>query len=195
MKKNYIRKMRGAANRIGHNWEAVAEWFIDRTTTGASFWTQSHREGGMDPRRITLHLIKGVGGRRRAAGVDRVWEVTPGVFAPPVTYVLSCKWGLVSRAHVDDFLEVLRWSKGFGVDTPDGHDVKQGVVGVFAASTFNPRETVQLKDGTKISLTQYASRGNLQLITAADFNKMLREKGCPKEATVQKICRASRDEA
>ena len=25
MKKNYIRKVKGAANRIGHNWEAVAE--------------------------------------------------------------------------------------------------------------------------------------------------------------------------
>ena len=31
-------------------------------------------------------------------------------------------------------------------------------------------------------------------MTAADFNKMLRGKGCPKTATVQKICRASRDE-
>jgi len=194
MMRNYIRITKCAANRIGHNWEAVAEWFIDRTTTGARFWTQNHREGGMDPRRITLHLLKGVGGRRRAAEVDRVWEVTPGVFAPAITYVLSCKWGLVSRAHVDDFLEVLRWSKSFGVDTPDGRDVKQGVVGVFAASAFKPSEKVQLKDGTRIKLTQYTSRRNLQLITSADFNKMLREKGCPKEATVQKICRAARDE-
>jgi len=195
MKKNYIRITQGAANRIGHNWEAVAEWFVDRTTTGARFWTQSHRMRGMDSRRITLHLIRGVGGRRRAAELDRVWEVTPGVFAPAITYVLSCKWGLVNRAHVDDFLEVLRWSKEFGVDTPDGRDIKQGVVGVFAASAFKPSENVQLKDGTKISLAQYAARRNLQLITAADFNKMLRGKGCPKEATVQKICRAARDEA
>jgi len=195
MMRNYIRITKGAANRIGHNWEAVAEWFIDRTTTGAHFWTQNHRDGGMDPLRITLHLIKGVGSRRRAAEVDRVWEVTPGLFAPPITYVLSCKWGLVTRAHVDDFLMVLRWSKKFGADTPDGREIKQGVVGVFAASAFKPSETVQLKDGTKISLTQYASRRNLQLITAADFNKMLRGKGCPREATVQKICRAARDEA
>jgi hypothetical protein len=102
-------------------------------TAGARFWTQQHRKGGMDPRRITLHLLKGVGGRRNAAEVDRVWEVNPGVFAPPITYVLSCKWGLVSKRHVDDFLEVLRWSKDFGVDTPDGREIKQGVVGVFAA--------------------------------------------------------------
>jgi len=195
MKKNYIRKVKGAANRIGHNWEAVAEWFIDRTATGARFWTQNHRYGAMDPKRITLHLIKGVGDRRTAAEVDRIWEVTPGVFAPPVNYVLSCKWGLVTRAHVDDFLEVLRWSKEFGVDTPEGREIKQGVVGVFAAGAFKPSETVQLKDGARIKLTQYAARRNLQLITAADFNRMLRERGCPREATVQKICRAARDEA
>ena len=79
-----------------------------------------------DPRRITLHLIRSVGGRRRNAEVDRVWEVTPGVFAPPITYVLSCKWGLVRKRDVDDFLDVLRWSKEFGVDTPDGRQVKQG---------------------------------------------------------------------
>ena len=195
MKKNYIRMAKGAANRIGHNWEAVAEWFIDRTTTGAHFWTQNHRDGGMDPRRITLHLIKGVGGRRRSAEVDRVWDVTPGVFAPSITYVLSCKWGLITKAHVDDFMEVLRWSKGFGVETPEGRQVRQGVVGVFAAGAFKPNENVQLKDGTKITLAQYAARRNLQLITAAEFNKMLRGKGCPKVATVQKICRAARDEA
>ncbi|MFQ6077456.1 MAG: hypothetical protein ACE5Z5_15230, partial [Candidatus Bathyarchaeia archaeon] len=89
MKENYIRMTKGRDNRIGHNWEAVAEWFIDRFTTGARFWTQDHRAKGMDSKRITLHLLKGVGGRRNAAEVDRVWEVTPGVFAPPVTYVLS----------------------------------------------------------------------------------------------------------
>jgi len=95
MKRNYLRIVKGRANRIGHNWEAVAEWFIDKFTTGAKFWTQNHRAGGIDPRRITLHLIKGVGGRRNSAEVDRVWEVTPGIFAPPITYVLSCKMGLL----------------------------------------------------------------------------------------------------
>jgi len=194
MKRNYIRMAKGRDNRIGHNWEAVAEWFIDRFTTGARFWTQQHRKGGMDPRRITLHLLKGVGGRRNAAEVDRVWEVNPGVFAPPITYVLSCKWGLVSKGHVDDFLEVLRWSKDFGVDTPDGREIKQGVVGVFAASSFNPRENVRLKDESTISLAQYAARRNLQLVTAAEFNVKLRERGCPKGVTVQKVCRLARDE-
>jgi len=126
--------------------------------------------------------------------VDRVWEVTPGIFAPQITYVLSCKWGLVSKRHVDDFLEVLRWSKDFGVDTPDGREIKQGVVGVFAASSFNPRENVRLKDESVISLAQYAARRNLQLVTAAEFNVKLRQRGCAKGVTVQKVCRLARDE-
>lgn len=193
MKMNYIRVARGRGNRIGHNWEAVAEWFIDKYTTGASFWTQKHRGEAMDPRRITLHLIKGVGGRRRSAEVDRVWEVSPGPFAPSVTYVLSCKWGLVNKRHVDDFLEVLRWSKSFGVDTQNGREIKNGVVGVFAASAFNPEENFQLKDGTKIRLAQYAARVQLQLVTAADFNVKLRERGLDR-VTVQAVCRVSRDE-
>jgi hypothetical protein len=194
MKRNYLRIAKGRDNRVGHNWEAAAEWFIDRFTTGARFWTQSHRAREMDGRRITLHLLKGVGGRRNAAEVDRVWEVTPGVFAPPITYVLSCKWGLVTKGHVDDFLEVLRWSKDFGVQTPDGREVKQAVVGVFAASAFNPRESVRLKDESTVSLAQYAARRNLQLITAADFNAKLRERGCQSGITAQKVCRAARDE-
>jgi len=194
MKRNYIRMTKGRDNRIGHNWEAVTEWFMDKFTTGARFWTQNHRTGGMDPRRITLHLLKGVGGRRNNAEVDRVWEVTPGVFAPPITYVLSCKWGLVSKRDVDDFLDVLKWSKDFGVDTPDGRDLKQGVVGVFAASAFNPKETVQLKDGSTISLAQYTARRELQLLKASDFNQKLRERGCPRRVTVQKVCKRARDE-
>ena len=194
MKENYIRVVKGRANRVGHNWEAVAEWFIDKFTTGAKFAAQNHRNGGMDPRRITLHLIKGVGGRRNSAEVDRVWEVTPSVFAPTITYILSCKWGLVRKRDVDDFLEVLKWSKNFGVNTPDGRELKQGVVGVFAASAFNPRETVQLKDGSTISLAQYTARRELQLLKAGDFNQKLREKGCPKTVSVQKICKRARDE-
>jgi len=35
MKKNYIRIRFGRDNRIGHNWEAVVEWFIDKFTEGA----------------------------------------------------------------------------------------------------------------------------------------------------------------
>jgi hypothetical protein len=194
MKMNYIRMTKGRENRIGHNWEAVAEWFIDRFTTGARFWTQNHRGGGMDPRRITLHLMKSVGGRRANAEVDRVWEVTPGIFAPPITYVLSCKWGLVSKEDVDDFLRVLQWSKEFGVDTPEGRQVKQGVVGVFAGGAFNPNETVRLKDETIISLASYAARMNIQLLKAADFNQKLHEKGCPKKVTVQKVCKIAKDE-
>jgi hypothetical protein len=43
MKKNYIRIRFGRDNRIGHNWEAVVEWFIDKFTEGAEFQRQNHR--------------------------------------------------------------------------------------------------------------------------------------------------------
>lgn len=38
LEENYIRKTKGRDNRIGHNWEACVEWFVDRFTTGAHFW-------------------------------------------------------------------------------------------------------------------------------------------------------------
>jgi len=138
--------------------------------------------------------MKPVGGRRNNAEVDRVWEVTPGVFANPITYVLECKRGLVKRRYVDDFFEVLRWSKEFGVDTPDGRQVRQGVLGVFAASSFDPKETVMIND-EPISLAAYAARMNVQLLKAADFNEKLHERGADKAVTVQHVCRIARNEA
>lgn len=193
MKENYIRITKGRDNRIGHNWEAVVGWFIDKLTGGANFWKQSHRSN-MDPRRITIHLIKPIGGRRHNAEVDRVWEVTPGPLLQPTTYVLECKWGLVRKRHIDDFFDVLRWSKEFGVDTPDGRQIKQGITGVFAGSSFNPKESVRLKDETVISLPSYAARMNIQLLKASDFNEKLRDRGVHKGITVQRVCRYAKDE-
>jgi hypothetical protein len=193
-KQNYVRQMKGKQNRIGHNWEAAVEWFIDKFTVGAVFQTQNHRTNVMDPRRITLHLMKSVGARKHNAEVDRVWSVTPGIFAQPITYVLECKWGLVQKYVVDDFLEVLRWSTEFGVNTSEGRQIKQGIVGVFAGSAFDPKESVKLKDQTKISLAAYAARINIQLLRAADFNEKMREKGLPKEVTVQGVCRVAKNE-
>jgi DNA-binding MarR family transcriptional regulator len=194
MKENYIRKVKGRANRIGHNWEACAEWFIDKFHEGAKFRTQKHRSQKMDPRRITIHLLKSVGRRRRNAEVDRVWEVSQGLFADSVTYVLECKWGLVRKEDFDDFLEVLKWSKEFGFDSKDGRQIQQGVIGVFAGKSFNPRENVHYSNGKQISLAQYAARMRIQFVKAADFNKHLRTKGVLKSTSVQKICKLSRNE-
>lgn len=52
-----------------------------------------------------------------------------------------------------------------------------------------------MKDESAISLSSYASRMNIQLLKASDFNKKLNERGTPKSVTVQKICRVSRDES
>ena len=101
---------------------------------------------------------------------------------------------LVQKRQVDDFLEVLRWSTEFGVNTSEGRAIKQGIVGVFAGSAFNPKENVKLKDETVISLATYAARINIQLLKAADFNEKMRERGVPKEITSQRICRFARNE-
>jgi len=194
MKENYLRIVKGRDNRIGHSWEAVPEWFIDKFTTGARFWTQKHRTDNMDQRRITIHLIKPVRGRRNNAEVDRVWEVSPGIFANPITYVLECKWGLIEKKYIDDFFEVLRWSKEFGVDSSEGRQIRQGVIGVFAGSAFDPKESVKIKDESVISLASYAARINVQLLKAADFNEKMRERGFDKDVTAQKICRIAADE-
>ncbi|MDR0492973.1 MAG: hypothetical protein LBH74_04985 [Nitrososphaerota archaeon] len=194
-KQNYVRQMKGKHNRVGHNWEACVEWFIDQYTSEAVFQKQNHRTKTMDPRRITLHLVKSVGQRRMNAEVDRVWSVpAKGLFSQPLTYVLECKWGLVKRQIIDDFLEVLKWSTEFGVDTTEGRQIKQGVVGVFAASAFDARENVKLGDQTKISLPAYAARIKLELVSAADLNEKLRDRGVKKEITVQEICRIAKNE-
>ena len=193
MKRNYVRSTKGRQNRIGHNWEAAVEWFVDTFRRGAEFQSQEHRIRGMDPRRITLHLIRPVGDRRRNAEVDRVWTVTPGIFAQPITYVLECKWGLVGKRDLDDFLEVLRWSVEFGVDTSNGRAVKNGILGVFAGSAFDPKATIHLREEA-LSLPTYAGRLNLQLIHPSDLNKQLHERVGDTELTVQRICRITRDE-
>ncbi len=48
-KQNYVRRIKGSDNRIGHNWEGCVEWFIDKFTLGAVFQTQKHRTEAMDP--------------------------------------------------------------------------------------------------------------------------------------------------
>jgi hypothetical protein len=47
----HIRIRFGRDNRIGHNWEAGVEWFIDKFTEGAEFVKQNHR-------RNTLILLR-----------------------------------------------------------------------------------------------------------------------------------------
>lgn len=70
-------------------------------------------------------------------------------------------WRVVTKRHVDDFTEVLRWSRDFGVDTEEGREIKNGIVGVFAGAAFSTKENIQMRDGSVLSLTQYAARRQL----------------------------------
>jgi hypothetical protein len=115
------------------------------------------------------------------------------LFSPTVTYVLECKWSVVTRKTLDDFLEVLKWSTDFGVDTENGRELKKGVVPVFAAGTYKTKELIMV-NAERISLSQYASRMNIKLLRPADFNEKLREQGVDKRVTVQKVCRICKDE-
>lgn len=95
---------------------------------------------------------------------------------------------------MDEFLNILRFSTDFGVDTPEGRQIRNGVVGVFAAGTFDLRERIHLKDGNVLTLSQYAARCNIQLIRTVDLNEKLKQRGTDGEVTVQRICGNCRNE-
>ena len=78
-------------------------------------------------------------------------------------------------------------------DTENGREVKKGVIPVFGAGAYNPKEKVVV-NGQKITLAQYASRMNIRLLRPTDFNSKLRERRIDKIVTVQKICRICKDE-
>lgn len=193
LKQDYIRKAKGRDNRVGHNWEACVEWFVDKFTAGAKFLTQNHRDESIDERRIILHLVKPVGDRRRNAEIDRVWAVKSGPFSPEISYVLQSKWGVILKRYLDDHLEVLRWSQEFGVDTENGREIKQGVVAIFAGTAFNPEGKIRIGD-SEITLAQYAARMKIDLIKASDLNEQLHKKGVIPYVTVQKMCELSKNE-
>jgi hypothetical protein len=147
----------------------------------------------MDSRRITLKLLKPVGERKLFAELDRAWTIRPSPISQAITYVLECKWGLVRKKDLEGFLNVLKWSYDFGVDTPDGRTIKQGIIGIFAGTAFNPEEKVAV-GSESLSLAQYASRVNIQLLKAADLNELLHTRGVEKQVTVQKVCTRARNE-
>lgn len=81
----------------------------------------------------------------------------------------------------------MKWSTDFGVDTENGRELKKGVVPLFGAGAYNPREKVTV-NRQKITLAQYASRMNIKLLRPADFNNKLRKHGVDRKVTVQKVC-------
>jgi hypothetical protein len=89
------------------------------------------------------------------------------------------------------FVNILGWSKEFGVDSQYGRVIKRGVVGIFAGRAFDLKEKVHVKDEV-IDFASYAARLNLQLLRGADFNAKLRERGC--KATVERISKLAANE-
>lgn len=94
---------------------------------------------------------------------------------------------LVRKKDVDDFLEVLRWSKESGADTTEGRQTKQGTYDVLVDKLSTRKRSVRLNKNVTISLASSATRMNIQLSKATDFSK-LRGRGCTKIVTIQRIC-------
>jgi hypothetical protein len=87
----------------------------------------------------------------------------------------------VRKESLEDFLNVLKWSMDFGFDSQHGRMIKQGVIGIFAGTAFNPKDRVRA--GSEIlSVAQYAARMSIQLLKASDLNEMLHKRG------VHKVC-------
>ena len=90
-------------------------------------------------------------------------------------------------------LNVLKWSRDFGVDSQHGRMINQGVIGIFAGTAFNPKDKVKV-GAEVLSVAQYAARMSIQLLKASDLNEMLHKRGVHKSVTVQKICTRARNE-
>jgi hypothetical protein len=71
--------------------------------------------------------------------------------------------------------------------------IKQGVIGIFAGTAFNPKDKVKVGNEL-LSVAQYAARMSIQLLKASDLNEMLHKRAVHKSVTVQKICTRARNE-
>jgi hypothetical protein len=65
---------------------------------------------------------------------------------------------------------------------------------VFASLDFDPAKSDNTENETKISAAAYAARINIQLVKATDLHGKMRERGIPKEITVQGVCRTAKNE-
>jgi hypothetical protein len=71
--------------------------------------------------------------------------------------------------------------------------IKQGVIGIFAGTAFNPKDKVKV--GSEVlSVAQYAARMSIQLLKASDLNEILHKREVHKSVTVQKTCTRARNE-
>jgi len=121
------------------------------------------------------------------------WTIQPSPISQPVTYALECKWGLVRKESLEGFRNVLKWSMDLGVGSQQGRMIKQGVIGIFAGTAFNPKDKVKV-GSEALSVAQYAARMSIQLLKASDLNEMLHKRGVHKSVTVQKTCTRARNE-
>jgi hypothetical protein len=192
-KQQYLMKVKSSDERKGHALEGVVWWSLEKFRR-ARFLTQKHRTAGMHPNRHTLHLIKPVRRRKRAAEIDGIWEARESALLcenERVTNVLEVKFNLIRREDVEDFLDVIRFSKELGADDRHGRVVKNGIVLWMAGAAIDSRASI-LVGNEYLTVASYAGRLGIKFIPIAAINRQLQQKGWEK-ASVKVICRVAKD--
>jgi hypothetical protein len=192
-KEQYLMKVKRTDERKGHALEGIVWWSLERFRH-ARFISQKHRTAGMHPYRHTLHLIKPVRRRKKSAEIDGVWESREsGTLCAheKVTSVVEAKFSLVRREDLEDFVEIIKWSKEFGADERHGRIIKNGVVLWLAGAAIDTKATIQV-GSEYLTVAQYAARLGIKFIPTSEINAQLQNHGWEK-ASVNAICKVAKD--
>jgi hypothetical protein len=192
-KEQYLTKVKSSDERKGHALEGVVWWSLNKFR-GARFLAQRHRTEGMHAYRHTLHLIKPVRKRKKNAEIDGVWESREsGTLCAheKVTNVVETKFSLVRREDLEDFVEVVKWSKEFGADDRHGRVIKNGVVLWVAGAAIDTKATIPVGN-EYLNVAQYAGRLGIKFIPTSEINAQLQRRGWEK-ASVNTICKIAKD--
>jgi hypothetical protein len=192
-KMQYLMKVKRSDERKGHALEGVV-WRSLEKLRGARFVQQKHRTEGMHPYRHTLHLIKPVRRRKKSAEIDGVWESREsGTLCAheKVTNVVEAKFSLIRRDDLEDFVEIVKWSKEFGANDRHGRIIKNGVVLWVSGAAIDSKATIPVGN-EYLTVAQYAARLGIKFIATSEINAQLQKRGWEK-ASVNAICKAAKD--
>lgn len=192
-KERYLAEVKTSDERKGHALEGVVWWSLEKFRC-ARFVQQKHRTIGMHPYRHTLHLIKPVRRRKKSAEIDGVWESREsGTLCTheKVTNVLETKFSLVRKEDLEDFVEIVKWSKQFGADERHGRIIRNGIVLWLAGGAIDTKATIPVGSDC-LTVAQYAARLGIKFIPTSEINAQLQKHGWEK-ANVNDICRTAKD--
>ena len=192
-KERYLTEVKTSDERKGHALEGVVWWSLEKFRH-AKFLPQKHRTIGMHPYRHTLHLIKPVRKRKKSAEIDGVWESREsGTLCAheKVTNVVEAKFSLIRKDDLEDFVEVVKWSKEFGADERHGRIIKNGVVLWMSGAAIDKKATIPVGNDY-LTVAQYAARLGIKFIPTGEINAQLQKHGWEK-GSINAICKIAKD--